>query len=60
MTLAPISSIERMVVGVVHARLLGLEQQVADAELPLHVREAVRHLVGRAGDDEVVLPTSSS
>ena len=38
----------------VHPRLLGLQQQVADAELALHVGEPVGDLVGRAGDDEVL------
>ena len=51
-TLLPISSIERMVVGVVHPRLLALKQQVPDAQLPLEVLEAVRQLVGRAGHDQ--------
>src|SRR5882672_4314726 len=40
--------------GVVHARFLRLQQQVADAELALDQREALGHLVGRAGNDEVL------
>src|SRR6266536_4554112 len=40
--------------GVVHSRLLRLQQQVADAELALDQGESLGHLVGRAGDDEVL------
>ena len=39
----------------VHARLLGFQQQMADSELALHAGEAVDHLVGRAGDDELLV-----
>ena len=55
MTFVPISSIERMVVGWVHPRLVALQEQVPDPELALEVLEAVHEVLWRAGDDQIVL-----
>ena len=55
MTLAPMSSIERIVVRW-SMRDSCASRSRADPELPLHVDEPVADLVRRPGDDEVLGP----